>query len=167
MLSLNDMVRDAPMRDWMGEPISAWPETNRVLFEGERVLEPGAELAIPVARLADGRHIFERVERGSCLRGDSAIGAPDTGSCAGGFNVDLFPATTLYVKATYVNPDARHWVPASGRYEIGPVATTTYYQVGGRHPDLNQNRVDDAIDIATGSSRDENQDGVPDEAQHR
>jgi hypothetical protein len=35
------------------------------------------------------------------------------------------------------------------------------------HPDLNENRVDDAVDIASGKSRDRNDDGVPDEAQRR
>ncbi len=46
------------------------------------------------------------------------------------------------------------------------VESHLYYQIAGRHPDLNRNGIDDFIDIAGGRSKDANGDGVPDEVQH-
>ncbi|HEY8022230.1 MAG TPA: hypothetical protein VIH93_14085, partial [Thermoanaerobaculia bacterium] len=45
------------------------------------------------------------------------------------------------------------------------VESKLFYQVAGRHPDLNHNGIDDAIDIYRGTSKDANHDGVPDEVQ--
>ena len=64
-------------------------------------------------------------------------------------------------------PRVKHYVPKLRRYVVGDLAQTIYLQVGGRHPDLNRNRRDDAIDIAAGRSKDRNKDGVPDEAQRK
>jgi uncharacterized sporulation protein YeaH/YhbH (DUF444 family) len=46
---------------------------------------------------------------------------------------------------------------------VGPVTSQVFYQLAGRHPDLNRNGVDDYIDIATGTSKDPNHTGVPGE----
>ena len=59
----------------------------------------------------------------------------------------------------------KHVDPQLKRYVVGDVSTRLYLQVAGRHPDLNRNKVDDAIDIVSERSRDLNRDGVPDEVQ--
>jgi len=48
----------------------------------------------------------------------------------------------------------------------GPLESHLFYQIAGRHPDLNRNGIDDFVDILNGKSKDTNKDGVPDEAQH-
>jgi len=83
-----------------------------------------------------------------------------------GVNIDLFPATTLYLTATVIDPNAKHWDPAAKTFVTGPVESHLFYQIAGRHPDLNRNGVDDFIDILQGKSKDTNGDGVPDEVQH-
>jgi len=86
---------------------------------------------------------------------------------AGRIELDLFPATTVLVRATVVDPNGKRWDLATSKFVVGPVETRVFYQFGGRHPDLNHNGVDDYIDIAQGHSKDANGDGVPDEAQPR
>lgn len=98
--------------------------------------------------------------------GDSAAG-PDSAACKPDWNVGLFPATTLYLTARVVQPNARQWDPRRKRYVRKDLVSRVFYQVGGIHPDLNKNRVDDAVDIASDASQDRNDDGVPDEAQRR
>lgn len=157
------MMRNAEPTDWTGELFEPWAGSTSRPLKRPRTLERGESVPITVARLGNGRHILERVSEQECDAGDRHQGR-DVGSCRGGINVDLFPATTLYIRATVVDPLAVRWDPGRERYVRG-VESRIYYQVGGRHPDLNRNEVDDAIDIALKTSEDRNGDGVPDEAQ--
>jgi hypothetical protein len=50
--------------------------------------------------------------------------------CAGSFH-DPFPSTTVYVIATFVDPAAKHWVPAKKAYVVGPVPSKVFYQFAG------------------------------------
>jgi hypothetical protein len=163
-LSIDAMMPDAEeLLDVAGEPFSAWPGSTRMLVRRSEPIDRGGTLPVEVARLAQGRHILEEVAK-DCDAADDAKGGPDTGGCVPGFNVDLFPATSLYVTANVVTPNARHWDPQLEQYVTGPLTTRVFLQVAGRHPDLNRNEVDDAIDIASRTSADENGDGVPDES---
>ena len=91
---------------------------------------------------------------------------PDGNDCPNaGINVDLFPATMIYVTATVVDPNANTGYPVSKSFVVGPLESRLFYQIAGRRPDLNRNGVDDFIDIATGKSKDTTGDGVPDEVQ--
>jgi hypothetical protein len=135
-----------------------------------RIAEPrgrfafGDAVQVPIARLAQGRHIFENVVTRNCSEPADRSSGPEVNECVNGIFVDLFPATTVYVVATVVDPHALHWDPAQGRLVVGPVESRIFYQFAGHHPDLNRNRTDDAIDIFRGTSRDANRDGVPDDA---
>src|SRR5207244_2787783 len=89
---------------------------------------------------------------------------PEVTCTPGGYNIDLFPATAMYITATIVDPRGRRWHPKRKRFVDGPVESRLFYQISGRHPDLNHNGVDDAIDIRSGKSRNRRGTGVPDDA---
>jgi Peptidase M66 len=167
VLSLNAMNAGARGRlfDWTGHPFSAWPKTQRTLLKKSRLLKRGQGIAVTVARLSQPRHIFERWNERNCKTQDNINGTPDVARCVPGYSIDLFPATTFYLTGTVVVPNAKHWNRKRKRYVVSELTSQLFVQIGGRRPDLNKNRVDDAIDIATGHSKDENKDGVPDEAQ--
>jgi hypothetical protein len=119
--------------------------------------------SIVVSNLAQGRHIAQRHD-GACLRitPRDSVNSPDVNECPNaGFNLDLFPATMLYITATVVDPAAQHWDVATKKMVVGPVTSRVFYQIAGRHPDLNRNGIDDYIDIATGTSKDPDRTGVP------
>jgi hypothetical protein len=162
-MSIDAMMPGSEPFDWEGDAIRPWPESTRTLVRRTKPLGRKELLPVTVARLGDGRHILERVTEEDCDRGDQLKG-PDA-RCRPGINVDLFPATTLYLRATVVDPDGKSWDPQKRVYRRGPVRSRIYLQVAGRHPDLNRNEVDDTIDIVTDKSQDRNRDGVPDEVQ--
>jgi hypothetical protein len=162
VMSIDAMMRNTEPFDWTGDPFRPWAESTRTVLRKGVELGRKEPLSLTVASLGNRRHILEKAGE-DCDRGDMLKG-PDA-PCRPGINVDLFPSTTLYVRATVVDPKGRSWDPEKQAYRNGPVRTRIYLQIAGRHPDLNRNESDDAIDIATGTSRDENRDGVPDEAQ--
>ncbi|HEX5380221.1 MAG TPA: M66 family metalloprotease [Phenylobacterium sp.] len=166
MLSIDAMLPgDRKPVDIFGEPMRPWAETRVPLRQAS--LKPRTDLRIPVAKLSDRRQVVEKVDERACAdRGDRSAG-PDTRGCRTGLNVSLFPSTTMLVTATVTDPAAKHWDAGRKAYVVGPVSTQIFYQIAGRHPDLNRNKVDDYIDIATGKAGDRNQDGVIDEVQRR
>jgi hypothetical protein len=95
---------------------------------------------------------------------DSPVPGDTDAPCRAGFNASLFPATTFLITADAVSAPTRAFDPRRKRFVRKRLTSRIYYQVGGIHPDLNRNRVDDAIDIAFGASDDDNDDGVPDDA---
>jgi hypothetical protein len=70
----------------------------------------------------------------------------------------------MYLTATIVDPGGQVWNPSEQRLVTGPVESRLYYQIAGRHPDLNRNGIDDVIDIRSGKSTDRRGIGVPDDA---
>jgi hypothetical protein len=163
VLSIDSMLPGRGLRDWAGHRIAAHEGSRRVLVRKARSLRRKRGFRLPVARMAQKRHFVERIER-DCSTGDATF-EPDTRSCTGGVNVSLFPATTMYLRFTVVDPDARVWDRKRKRYVRKDLTSRVFYQVGGIHPDLNENGTDDFIDILNGESEDGNRDGVPDEAQ--
>jgi len=162
-LSIDAMMPDADgLFGVDGAPFNAWRGSTKVRVRQSEPIPRGGTLPVEVARLSQGRHILETTSK-KCNVADNLNG-PDARYCRPGTNVDLFPATTLYVTANVIDPNAKHWDPQRERYVTGPVTTRVFVQVAGRHPDLNRNEVDDSIDILKRTSVDENQDGVPDEA---
>jgi hypothetical protein len=165
LLSIDSMVAsNERFLDVRGQPFTAWSAPRTIKLGA--TLEKGQAKAIQIAHLSDKRHIVERLTADDCRRGDRLEG-PDTASCKPGINVDLFPATTAYITATVVDPNAKHWDIKEKKYVTGPVTSHVFLQFAGRHPDLNKNGVDDYIDILTQRSKDANKDGVPDEAQRK
>jgi hypothetical protein len=158
ILSIDAMMPNEPMRDLSGRVLQPWPDgTRRPL--AERTIESGGEIKIEAARLSQKRHVFKQLTERDCA-------APDPeGYCrAGGFMIDLFPATTMYITATVVDPHGQRWDPSRKRFVTGAIESRLFYQIAGRRPDLNRNGIDDLIDIQTGKSSDRRGIGVPDDA---
>jgi len=177
--SIDTMVAGSKLLSWQGLPVRPW-RTERPLPCGGGANRDGCSAklgasptSIIVSNLAQGRHIAERFD-GACLKTSTSIGpvsaprdsvnAPDVNECPNaGFSLDLFPATMLYITATVVDPAAQHWDVTTKKMITGPVVSRVFYQLAGRHPDLNRNGIDDYIDIATGRSKDPDHSGVPNE----
>jgi hypothetical protein len=100
-----------------------------------------------VANLKDPPHVFVSHKLGEpnvvdCSKelprsvlygpeGDSPkIPDNDRPICAGTAR-DPFPSTTVYIIATFVDPNARHWDRKKKAYVKGPVTATLYYQFAG------------------------------------
>jgi hypothetical protein len=61
-----------------------------------------------------------------------SLGSPDDEGpiCAGSVR-DPFPSATVYLIATFVDPNAKHFDPATHAYVNGPVTSKLYYQFAG------------------------------------
>lgn len=175
--SIDSMMPGARPVSWQGFPITPWKSKGAGACDGDNARSTAAAgctvrlgeapQRITVSRLSQGRHIAERYS-GKCAPtrrgqgpGDS-IASPDVNECPNrGFSLDLFPSTMVYLMADVIDPAAKHWDPATHAFVVGPVTSKLFYQIAGRHPDLNRNGVDDYIDIATGTSKDKDRSGVP------
>ena len=165
VLSIEAMVSGAKLVDPFGTPFEAY-ERARTVLRRSRTMKRGSTLPVRVARMEDERHLLDLLDEEDCDVGDSLAG-PDSAACKPGWSAGLFPATTLYLTAKVVEPDAKVWDRRRRRYVRRDLESRIFYQLGGIHPDLNKNRIDDAVDIASDASEDENEDGVPDEAQRK
>jgi hypothetical protein len=165
LMSINAMVpRAQKLTDIFGEPLAPWGKAEARVSEG-KVSRKG--LRIPITKLAAGPHFLEKVDDAACKqRGDRDDGRPDTYGCKVGMVAALFPATTTFITAIVTDPSVKHWDREKKKYVVGPVRTQIFYQLAGRHPDLNKNGSDDFVEIASGRARDANKDGVIDTAQH-
>lgn len=165
-VSIDALVPKSRLFDVFGQPTLPWEKSSHLLLaQRPAALKRGGSRKVTLAKLSQGRHILERVGP-DCNRGDATFD-PDTAACRAGFNVDLFPATTVVVKATVTARNVKHFDRKRKRYVTGNLDSTVYVQIGGRRPDLNRNGRDDAVDIRFGRVKDANRDGVPDVAQRR
>ncbi|HMJ96516.1 MAG TPA: hypothetical protein VK486_11725 [Thermoleophilaceae bacterium] len=165
VMSIGSMMRGKSMRDPFREPFRPWGNSTRLVLDESRPLtRERSRLKVEVARLGQARHILEASGR-DCAASDAPAGLDDAASCRSGFNADLFPATTMYLTADAVTPDAKVWNPRLKQFERTDLVSRIYYQFGGRRIDLNKNGMDDAIDIAFFKAPDRNGDGVIDDFQ--
>jgi hypothetical protein len=164
MLDIGTMMRGAQPADRRGAPIE-FISSDRF---GRQDLRD--RVTLPLGRLTDKRPVDIVHGPEDCPRG--SVGSTDAESgeveyCIEGNALSLFPSTYTYLIATVEEPNARQWDPRRREMVTGPLQTVVYYQLGGTVPDFNRNGTDDLIDIRTGTSRDEDRNGVPDEAQRR
>jgi hypothetical protein len=164
VLSINSMVPGARMRDPFGEPMAPWPNGGRIALDRDLLRGKRRTARVELAKLAQRRHILQAGGR-DCEANDAPHGVSDAASCSPGFNASLFPATTLFLTADAVTPDAKVWNRRRKRFVRRDLTTRIYYQLGGRRVDLDKNGVDDAIDIAFLQGRDADRDGVLDAVQ--
>jgi hypothetical protein len=85
--------------------------TNRPDYEGPVVGPPGNRTG-PSARDSVNRPDFE-------------------GPMCAGIQRDPFPSAVVYVMASFVDPNARHYDSAKKAYVVGPVTSKLYYQFAG------------------------------------
>lgn len=175
MIDIDMMVADSRLLDIGGVPV----KDEGILIAGKG-LEIKDRLSLKIAQLTDKRTVDITYNNTGCVKGISksqnllmisrGIGDPIVGEieyCPKGTALSLFPSTYVYVTATIVDPNAKHWNPITGSFEVGAVESKLFYQFAGIVPDLNKNGVDDLLDIRTGTSIDENNNGVPDEVEKK
>jgi hypothetical protein len=130
VMSIEGMVRGGRMVDPYGQPVQVWPETTRTVIRQAK-LEKGQDVSVPLAPLSQPPHIREVLTERDCDARDRLKG-PDTTQCRPGVSTDLFPATTMLITATVVDPNGRRWDPRRKTYVTGPVTSLLWYQVAGR-----------------------------------
>ena len=62
---------------------------------------------------------------------DSINSPDDEGPTCAGVQRDPFPSATVYVVATFVDPNATHYDPNVNRFVAGPVTSKVFYQFAG------------------------------------
>jgi hypothetical protein len=171
MVSIEEMVVGGALRGIGGmdvAPFARQPRDPRDLLPS-RLAGPVRVTREPftmtLARLTDRRHLDRTIGPGECK--DRGFGGnPEVNECPNeGTALSLFPATYTYVMATVTDPNAHYWDKRLRRYVDGPLSTRFFFQVAGEVPDANGNGVDDLLDIRRRTSRDGNDNGIPDEAE--
>ena len=111
MLSINAMMAGKPIQDMAERPFQPWPKsTRRALIR--RSIQAGNAVAVSVGNARNQPYVLRQV--------------------AGKNIIDLFPATTMYITARVIDPNAQRWDPSTGRFVAGPVESRLYYQIAGR-----------------------------------
>jgi len=148
--SIDSMIGDGRPRTYDKVPITPWTKTTCE----SRALREGATCT--VASLSQAPHVKDTLTVGQpgvfdCSNGvpnlphrnpnpvlGTNVGAADSaraldyeGPICAGTQTDPFPSATVYVIAKFVDPNQKHWDPATKQYITGPVTTTTYYQFAG------------------------------------
>ncbi|HUP42736.1 MAG TPA: outer membrane beta-barrel protein [Thermoanaerobaculia bacterium] len=174
MLDIEQMVAGGELLGIFGNPITPFQrqpgreEDDGIVGGLRQSVRVGREpVVLPVAKLTDRRHLDLVIEEGYCEPGSGpGFGDPRVVYCPTPGNVlSLFPATYTYVIASVTEPNARFWDRTLGRLVDGPLTNRIFFQIGGEVPDANHNGLDDLIDIREGTSRDDNENGIPDEAE--
>jgi len=125
-----------------GHPIRPWSVTKcsvASLRDGGRCVV--AKLSDPhhveITRVVDNKEVFDcsqglpRREPRPANPGDS-VHAPDyEGPICGGTLRDLFPATTVYMVANFVDPAVKHYDSAQKQYVVGPLTSKVFFQFAG------------------------------------
>ena len=170
LVDINAMLEGAKMVDVRGIPVVPHGSCDPKRCQPRRTFELGNSRKFHLGKLTDDRFVDIIHDGSDCDPGKVSVAAADMegGSlryCVSGNSLSLFPATSVYVTATIVDPDARYFDRTTGSYVNGPLESKVFYQFVGIAPDLNDNGVDDLIDIREGTSVDENENGVIDEAE--
>ena len=176
MASIDSMVTGSEPRDVRGEAVAA--RRPGQAFSGVRSLELRERADIRLATLNDPRHVDIFYDASKCKPGFlppgpgpvAPVGPGDVQAgekeyCPSGWALSLFPSTYVYVVATVVDPNAKHWDRATSTYVTGPLRSRVFYQFSGIVPDFNRNGIDDLVDIRTNREADGNKNGVIDSAE--
>jgi hypothetical protein len=170
LVDINAMIEGARMVDVRGIPVVPHGNCDPKRCQPKRDFNLDNKRKFHLGNLTDDRFVDIIHDDTDCDPGTVTITGMDIegGSlhyCIKGNLLSLFPATSIYVTATIVDPDARYYDQATNDYVNGPLETKVFYQFAGIVPDLNENGVDDLIDIREGTAIDENENGVIDEAE--
>lgn len=170
LVDINAMIEGARMVDVRGIPVVPHGNCDPKQCKPRRDFNLGNTRKFHLGNLTDDRFVDIIHNDTDCDPDKVILSAMDVDGvslhyCIRGNLLSLFPATSIYVTATIVDPDARYFDPATSSYVNGPLKTKVFYQFAGIVPDLNENGVDDLIDIRTGKSVDNNENGVIDEAE--
>jgi hypothetical protein len=143
--SIESMTGEGRPMTRSGLPIRPWSVSRC----RPAALRAGARCA--VAKLSDPHHVevihrlgdkgvydcsqgvprIERPPRDTTKRGDSPYAPDFEGPICAGVLRDLFPATTVYLVATFVDPSVRHYDAKRKTYVVGPDTSKVFYQFAG------------------------------------
>ncbi|MCP4581778.1 MAG: hypothetical protein GY839_09170 [candidate division Zixibacteria bacterium] len=171
MASIESMIDGDTLVDTRGNPVEMRRPGKS--FKPQRSLEVRDKASFKLARLVDPRHVDITYDSTDCEEGIREIGGVNdmVGGelmyCPHGTALSLFPTTFVYVVASVIDPNAKHWDVTAGDFATGPLEMKLFYQFAGFVPDFNDNGIDDILDIRHGTSIDENGNGIPDEAEDR
>lgn len=129
VLSINSMIEGAGLFSWDNLPVVPW----RTSHFPDTVIDDTN--AFPIAKIGQDHHVVVRHggDGGGGGVRDSANPAIDENpDIQGSVSIDLFPATTVFVTATVVDPTATFWDPSRKRFVIGPLESKLFYQFVGR-----------------------------------
>ena len=131
IMSIDAMVADEPISDIHGRPFQPWAEgTRRAL--AQQTIPAGGEVTITVADARKRPYVLRQPTAKDCEPPRDDSNAPELRCQAGRVVIDLFPATTMYITATVVDPKGERWDPKTKRLVTGPVESQIYYQIAGR-----------------------------------
>ena len=175
MIDIESMITGASPMGMNGRPVTSFHRALPLLEADQKSVRINEEpVKLELARLTDKRHVDVFYDPKDCPNQPGSVpgntgpsfGFPDSPDyCQDGTALSLFPATYTYVIATVIDPNAKYWDKDAGAFTNGPLESKLFFQVAGIVPDFNENGIDDLLDIRTGTSTDENGNGVPDEAE--
>ncbi len=140
--SIESMTGEGRPLTRSGIPIRPWSVNKCSGAE----LRKGARCV--VAKLSDPHHVevihkvgdkgvydcskgVPRIKEPQTRSGDSPRSPDFEGPICAGVQRDLFPSTTVYVIATFVDPMAKHYDPKKKDYVVGPITSKVYFQFAG------------------------------------
>lgn len=171
LLAINSMVAEADFRDLHDfrdiQVIPYFPEKSKIQNQISQTTVRD-QTSITLANLSHPRHVDITYDATGCEYGFNPVSDTEVGEieyCPEGTALSLFPATSVYVVATVVDPNASYYDPEVGDVVTGALESLVFYQFTGFIPDFNNNGVDDLLDIRAGTAKDENRNGVPDKAE--
>jgi hypothetical protein len=168
LLYIDSMVADAKLQDYRGIQVLPYLPKEIEIDKQTRPIEISEQTTIVLGNLSFPRHVDITYDATGCKRGFIPPADVDVGEieyCPEGTALSLFPATSVYVVAKIIDPDAEYFDPEVGEFVNGPLESWVYYQFTGFIPDFNDNGIDDLLDIRDGTSEDKNRNGIPDEAE--
>lgn len=165
-VDIDQMVKGGALVGIDGLAIEPWD----VRGTAEDTIEVSDTADVAVGNLAEGRAVdFVFEPDPTCERAvvgpppvEDAVRPAEIEYCPEGHVLGLFPSTRVYFEMTVTDPNARFFDPDLGTFVQGPLKSRIFVQIPGEKPDLNENGVDDAIDIADGTCTDEDDNGVCD-----
>jgi len=130
IMSVDAMMADEPISDISGRVFQPWPDGNRRAL-AQQTIAPGKDISIGVADVRKRPYVFKRTTEKDCAAPDKP-GDHEARCQPGQVVIDLFPATTMYITATVVDPKGQRWDPKANRFVTGPIESRLYYQIAGR-----------------------------------
>jgi len=134
IMSINSMLPNQPILDYSGElEVPPWDGKVRRPLSQQQTVASGGEVSVRVASVPQTPYIYRRLTERDCPQSSSGFGR----LCQPGTTlIDLFPATTMYIKATVVDPQGR--LRNDGQKRAGTRSTESqlYYQIAGRRVPL-------------------------------
>jgi hypothetical protein len=130
IVSLDAMVADEPISDISGRVFRPWANGTRRSLK-QQMIAAGGDIRVVVADTRKRPYVFRRPTERDCA--PIEISEYSEANCQPGkVVVDLFPATTMYITATIVDPKGQRWDPKTKRLFQGPIESRLYYQIAGR-----------------------------------